>query len=171
MIGLFDFQDIRLAKTEADLLNFDDRFLFRFLDEEIRLIKSSKARVQSNTDCIVLCVVKNGETLLDSFFSHYRSIGINHMVFLDNGSDDSTSEIIQQQNDTTLLSTELPYKIFFQVFKRYLIDRFSFGQWVLVVDIDEFLCYPLMERVTFDHILQYLNNHNYNAVVLSLIHI
>ena len=61
-------------------------------------------------ELIVLCLVRDGRPYLRSFVEHYSSIGVKHLVFLDNGSTDGTVETLKNYDNVTVLRTELPYK-------------------------------------------------------------
>ena len=57
----------------------------------------------------MISVVRNGELYIRSFLDHYRSMGVRHFVFLDNGSADHTLEMLCTQEEVTVLQTEAPY--------------------------------------------------------------
>src|SRR6476661_6368945 len=56
-------------------------------------------------ELLVISVVRNGELYVKSFLDHYRSMGVKHFVFLDNGSTDHTGEMLCEHDDVTLLQT------------------------------------------------------------------
>src|SRR5215210_6417977 len=53
-------------------------------------------------ELVVLCLVRDGRPYVRSFLEHYASMGVKHMVFLDNGSTDGTVEALQEYDDVTV---------------------------------------------------------------------
>jgi Glycosyl transferase family 2 len=120
-------------------------------------------------ELLVISVVRNGELYIRSFLDHYRSMGVRHFVFLDNGSADHTLEMLRKQEEVTVLQTEAPYNKYENTMKRYLAERFSCGRWNLCADIDELFDYPFSEKLSLRDFLGYLNNNNYTAVVAQML--
>jgi hypothetical protein len=120
-------------------------------------------------ELVVLCLCRDEEYLLPGFLSHYRDLGARHFVFLDNGSVDRTRKIIMDQDDCTLLYSDLPYKVYSTHLKRYLIRRFGHDRWSLIVDADEFFDYPHSDSVSLGSLLSYLDRHGYSAVYTPLL--
>jgi Glycosyl transferase family 2 len=120
-------------------------------------------------ELIVLSVVRNGELYVKSFIEHYFSLGVKHIVFLDNGSTDHTIAIAQHYSHVTILQTKCPYKRYETLMKAYLVKRFSKRRWNLFADIDEFFDYPYSDRLSLSHLLRYLNHYSYTAVVSQML--
>ncbi|EDX86463.1 hypothetical protein S7335_4167 [Synechococcus sp. PCC 7335] len=126
------------------------------------------ARIAADSSkAVVLCVVKDGESLIQAFIEHYLNLGFSHIFFLDNGSTDRTAEIIRANQQTTLFSSHKPFRRYFDVFKNFLILTCGRGHWCVVADIDEFLHFPL-DRELKD-ITAYLNQHEYDAVCIQML--
>ena len=118
-------------------------------------------------EAVVLCVVKDGESLVQAFIEHYLNLGFKHIFFLDNGSTDRTAEIIKSYKQTTLLSSHKPFRQYFIAFKNFLIKTCGSGHWCVVADIDEFLYCPLNGKLK--EVLTYLNQHRYDAVCIQML--
>jgi glycosyltransferase involved in cell wall biosynthesis len=116
---------------------------------------------------VVLCVVKDGESLVQAFIEHYLALGFRHIFFLDNGSTDRTAEIIRAYRQTTLFTSSKPFRRYFIVFKNYLIRTCGAGHWCVVADIDEFLQFPLGKNL--EQVLAYLDQHKYDAVCIQML--
>ncbi len=148
----------------------------RFPVNELRLF-SLKRSVQhlhgplevatQSTEAVVLCVVKDGENLVQAFIEHYLQLGCKHLFFLDNGSTDSTCTIIKSYEKTTLVTSSKPFSRYYVLFKNYLIQAFGKGKWCIVADIDEFLQLPRNTRL--EKILTYLNDRAYDAVCIQML--
>jgi len=122
---------------------------------------------QRQNEAVVLCVVKDGENLVQPFIEHYLQLGFQHIFFLDNGSTDSTIDIIKSYSQTTILLSHEPFQDYCVIFKNFLIQKFGLGKWCVVADIDEFLYFPL--RRSLSEVLLYLNKNSYDAVCIQML--
>src|SRR5918997_1693827 len=120
-------------------------------------------------ELIVLCLVRDGRPYVRSFVEHYSSMGVKHLVFVDNGSIDGTVEVLTEYDNVTVLRTELPYRGNHGLMLRYLVERFGQGRWSLCVDIDELFDYPYSDVVGLGSLLRYLNSNPYTAVVAHML--
>ncbi len=96
-------------------------------------------------DAILLfCTIRNEIERIDWFLRHYRGLGVDHFIFIDNASTDGTGELLRAQPDATLYTTAASYKAarFGQDWITALMDRHGHRHWCLVVDADELLIYP-----------------------------
>jgi hypothetical protein len=118
---------------------------------------------------VVVCIVRNGRPYIRSFIDHHLSLGVKHIVFLDNGSDDGTVAVARDHEHVTVLQSELPYKKYEGAMIQYLISLFGEGRWSLYLDIDELFDYPYSDVVDPSALLTYLNEKSYNAVVTQVL--
>lgn len=87
---------------------------------------------------ILICVLKNELRLLDDFFRHYRNLGIERFVMIDNGSMDGTAEHCARQPDVELHIVRRPFK--WQAKQGWIsraIAEHGLDRWYLYVDTDE----------------------------------
>jgi glycosyltransferase involved in cell wall biosynthesis len=120
-------------------------------------------------ELVVLCLLRNAESYVRTFVEHYSSMGVNHMVFLDNGSTDGTVEALKQYDNVTVLRSEVPFKRYQLLMRQYLIERFGRQRWSLLVDADELFDYPFSDVVGLGALLRYLNANRYTAVVAHML--
>jgi glycosyltransferase involved in cell wall biosynthesis len=120
-------------------------------------------------ELVLLCLARDGRPYVRSFVEHYASMGVKHLVFLDNGSTDGTVEALQKYDDVTVLRTRLPFRNYQLYMRRYLIGRFGKNRWSLTVDMDELFDYPYSDVVDLGSLLRYLNNGGYTAVVAQML--
>src|SRR5215217_1978030 len=120
-------------------------------------------------ELVVVCLVRDGRAYVRSFVEHYTSMGVKHMVFLDNGSTDGTVEALKNYDNVTVLRSTLPFRRYKAAMKHYLIERFGRGRWSLCVDIDELFDYPYSDMVGLVSLLMYLNERSYTAVVAQML--
>ena len=122
-----------------------------------------KSNISTN-EPVVLCLFKNGDYFVKSFMDHYKSLGFQNFVFIDNCSDDDSLRLLENEN-VTILQSELPYSKYKWAFKQFLVHEFGENKWSLYVDIDELWEYPGISKVSLPQFFNYLDNNNYDAVM------
>jgi glycosyltransferase involved in cell wall biosynthesis len=93
---------------------------------------------------ILCCVaVRNERPRLPGFLQHYRRLGVDRFLFVDNGSEDGTVEWLLAQPDVTLWRSLLSFKRanFGSAWFELLLRRHGVDHWCLTVDADELLVY------------------------------
>lgn len=139
------------------------------LEFNIKHIYGPRALKYEKDELIVTCVVRNGEFYIESFIDHHFSLGVKHIVFLDNGSTDKTVEIAKKYNNVTILQTFCSYGKYETLMKKYLVGRYSKKRWNLFVDIDELFDYPFSRTISIKALLGYLNKQGYTAVAAQML--
>jgi hypothetical protein len=139
------------------------------LRASVRHLHGPRKITYAVNELIVLCVVRNGALHVRSFLDHHLSLGVKHIVLLDNGSTDGTVELARQFDRVTILQTRRPYRKYETVMKRYLVRRFSESRWSLVVDIDELFDYPFSGMLDVRALLAYLNDNSYTVVLAQML--
>jgi len=121
------------------------RLLFRAFRKRRQLISVADRtdRIAAD-DILAAATVRNEIVRLPYFLEHYRNLGVNHFLFVDNDSNDGTRAFLADQPDVSLWTTRSSYKL-----SRFGIDwltwlqfRHAHGHWCLVLDADEILIYP-----------------------------
>lgn len=99
------------------------------------------------SDILLVCTLRDERVRLPWFLGYYRRLGIDHFLFVDNGSEDGSREYLARQPDCSVWTTRASYKIarFGQDWVNYLGRRYACGHWMLCVDVDEFLVYPFCD--------------------------
>ena len=123
----------------------------------------------SSTDLVVVSLIRDAESQIESFITYYLELGSRHIVLLDNGSIDDTVRLAQRFDNVTILRTALSYKKHKRVLKKYLMDRFGGKSWCLLSDLDERFDYPGSGRVSLTEFLAYLNRGRYTAVMAHML--
>lgn len=91
---------------------------------------------------LLICVLKDELQLLDEFYAHYRALGIERFLMVDNGSTDGTTEYLAAQADTNLYRIDRPFR--WQVKQGWinrLIAEHGLDRWYVYVDADEHLIF------------------------------
>src|ERR687894_353078 len=139
------------------------------LESQIRHLHGPEEVTYAPDELVVVCLVRDGRPYLKSFIEHYFSLGVKHIIFLDNGSTDGTVSVAQSYENVTILQTELSFKEHQGFMKRYLVTRFGRDRWILCVDIDELFDYPYSDVVGLGSFLRYLTEKSYTAVVAQML--
>jgi hypothetical protein len=104
-------------------------------------------------------VVRNERLRLPSTLAHYRAIGVDRFVIVDNGSDDGTLEWLEAEPDVHLFATGDSFlaSMFGRTWVNSVLGALAQGRWVVVVDADEQLVYPRWEAVRLGGLCRYLD--------------
>ncbi|WP_298259346.1 glycosyltransferase family 2 protein [uncultured Litoreibacter sp.] len=113
---------------------------------ELVSVKDRTAQI-GNSDIIVFGTLRNEAVRLPYFLKYYRDLGVDHFIFVDNGSDDGTAEYLASQPDVTLFASNASYKRsrFGVDWINWLLRKYGHGHWTLVLDVDEFFVYPFCD--------------------------
>lgn len=118
-----------------------------------------RANPMLGTYAATVCAIVHDEMFfLEAFLAHYRRLGADRFVVLDDRSTDGTMEFLAAQPDVMVVGS--PIRYFEQVsyppevlariretravrlWRDQMLDQFCAGQWAVVVDPDEFLAVP-----------------------------
>lgn len=93
---------------------------------------------------LAFLTIRNEKPRLPYFLDYYRGLGVDHFLFVDNGSDDGGAEYLAEQPDVSLWHTDAWYREsrFGTDWLNWLKFRYAHGHWTLTLDPDEFLIYP-----------------------------
>ena len=107
---------------------------------------------------VLFSIMRNERFFIEAFLKHYRELGVDHFLILDDGSDDGTREILTEQRDVTVLVSEFAYG---EVYRRVSLPLLHFqqmragirlkallpsamlqDQWCVYADADEYSILP-----------------------------
>ena len=124
------------------------RFLFRVWRKrrQIRPYQNRTSEIRQDA-ILAFATVRNEIVRLPFFLSHYRALGVDHFLFVDNGSDDGTLDYLADQPDVSVWRTDHSYRLsrFGVDWLGWLLWQYGHGHWCLTVDADELLVYPHCE--------------------------
>jgi hypothetical protein len=111
---------------------------------------------------LLFATVRNEGWRLPYFLEYYRSKGVNHFLFVDNGSTDDFHDQLRAQTDCSCWYTEASYKDanFGMHWLNALLRQYGTGHWCVTCDPDEFLVYPYCEDRNLHELVEFLNCEN-----------
>lgn len=113
---------------------------------EFTCIVRKTGSIKAN-DVLLFACLRNEMQRLPHFLQHYRSLGVNQFLLIDNGSDDGGLDYLKEQPDVSLWQTHAGYKTarFGMDWLTALLWKYGSDHWCVTVDIDELLIYPEWE--------------------------
>ena len=138
-MGVWQSYRLRLKRRRWRIRAFRKR-------REMRALASRTSRIKPG-DILLFCTLRNEHIRLPYFLKYYREMGVNHFLFVDNGSTDGSGDYLAQQEDCSVWHTDASYKKsrFGVDWLNWLQMRYAHGHWCLTVDPDEFLVYPFCD--------------------------
>ncbi|MGM9487224.1 glycosyltransferase family 2 protein [Ideonella sp. YS5] len=108
----------------------------------------SRLEILATAPVVLIAVARNERVLAPHFLAHYRSLGVQAFVFIDNLSDDGTREFLAAQPDVVLYSADTEYRHshYGVSWQQAVLGAHALGKWVVLADLDEFLVYPDCEQ-------------------------
>ncbi len=124
-------------------------------------------------DVLLFCTLRNERVRLPYFLKYYRKLGIEHFLFVDNGSDDGSLEYLREQPDVSVWTTTKSYRRsrFGVDWLNWLQRKYAHGHWTLVVDVDEFFVYPFCDTRPIQALTDWLDGsglRSFGAMLLDM---
>ena len=144
--------DIHLARASGH-----DHYLHRQAHNDLRVVAGHHV---DPTGFTLLAILRNEMYFLPTFLAHYRNLGVERFVFLDDRSNDGTQQYLFAQPDVVIVQSNHTYgeparerdgcpestttrsRRYSVLWRSLLHDMFAEGKWALQVDLDEFVCVP-----------------------------
>ncbi len=150
------------------------RYLLRALRKrrQLRPVADRTAAIRPD-DILCASTVRNEATRLPYFLEHNRRLGVNHFLFVDNGSDDGTVDYLAAQPDVSLWDSRSSYRLsrFGVDWLTWLQIRHAHGHWCLTLDADELFVYPHHETRPLRALTEWLDEtgvESFGAMLLDL---
>jgi hypothetical protein len=150
------------------------RFLLRAWrkSKQLRVVRDQTTRI-ARDDLLVFATLRNEIQRLPYWLKHYRALGVDHFLIVDNDSDDGSRAYLEAQPDVSLWTTDASYKLsrFGMDWLTWLQMQHAHGHWALTVDADELLVYPDVETQNLKALTCWLETQDipsFGALMLDL---
>lgn len=132
-----------------------------------------RTRLIAPGDILAFTTLRNEITRLPWFFRHYRALGVDHFLMVDNGSEDRSVVYLKEQPNVSLWQTDASYRAarFGLDWVSWLQMRYGHGHWTLMVDADELLIYAHHETRSLHDLTTWLDAQGqpaFGALMLDL---
>lgn len=153
----------------ADIDYLQYHSLIKANTQLLKNFDTSTVKQKQENDVQILCIVKNGAYYIEQFINYHHQLGVKQFTFIDNGSDDNTVNLAALFPFVRIFKNELPYKIYWHHFKRFMFEEYGKGYWNLLLDIDEFFEFPFESEISLDDLIDYNNKADFTAVVTQMV--
>lgn len=120
---------------------------------------------------VCLALAHNEAHILQQFLTHYRDLGVEHFLIVDDHSNDTTNKILEDADDVTIFIPleGSPYRADKVDWRCDLLDKFAINRWVLLPDLDEHLVYPQMETINLQELASKMDRQGAQALYTTMI--
>lgn len=120
---------------------------------------------------LAFSTIRNEKPRLAYFLKYYRDLGVDHFLFVDNGSTDGGCEYLAAEPDVSVWSTEAGYKDsrYGTDWMNWLKFRYGHGHWTLTLDPDEFLVYPFCDTRPLPALCDWLDQSGVRSFATLLV--
>lgn len=115
---------------------------------------------------LLICRIPEETSGLLAFLSHYRQIGVDHLLLIDGSGSEEVADLLATQDDCSVWQPLLGFKDS-EYDKRYfhaLLHTHCIGKWTLCVDLGELFIYPYMETRCLQDLTGQLDDCNRNTL-------
>lgn len=122
------------------------------------------------TEPILICAVRDDLHKVKKQIEYHSKIGISNFAYIDNNSTDGTYEWLLEQEGISLFRTDERFSPTISIsWRKQVMDIFGYERWYLVIDSDEFFCYPGMERISINKYIEFIEEKGYQAAFAPLL--
>ncbi len=153
----------------ADLLDAQWSRLKNHRTADLRLRRGRGRLDPGQLPCVFLC--HNDRRMLPSFLDHYRALGVDRFICVDDRSSDGATGYLLEQPDVDLWQSGRRYKEARRgkAWREWLMARYGFRRWYINVDSDEFLIPPLAGQMALKDYLGELDARSIQRVAAPMI--
>ena len=124
-----------------------------------------------NEYIISIAPLYNEAHRLKRYIEHNKSIGIDHMIFIDNNSSDNPVEIIKNYDFCSIFFTTSSYaKARSGVYWiNYLVHKYALHHWCIFADIDEHFIFPYCDSRDIHELVEFFERNNKYSVCSTMV--
>lgn len=136
-----------------------------FLTVHFDKISDRKIKKNNKKIPVLICAIKNDIEKIPYFMEHYRKLGIEEFVFVDNLSTDGTFEYLLEQPDTIVYQCKHPFTADRKIaWMNRLAAEVGDNTWYLMVDSDEFVTYIDSEKQNIEKLVETCQRKGYKRI-------
>ena len=128
----------------------------------------ARFRLASDEVCGVL-LGRNIAYFIPAFMAHYRALGMKYLVYMDNGSDDGSIDLMRGYERVIVLSNRSNFREYQGYLRKHLGRAYVDGGWRLAVDADEFLRYPNEARIDLPALARRLSERGHTGLLAQML--
>lgn len=181
-------KSLKLILTNAFIMHiwhWTNKLMIIYLKQLYRHIKNEQQRVATTRQIThvfgqkhfkpnkngvsVFSLVRNAEEFIKDFVEYYQSLGVDHIIIVDNQSTDNTVSILKTFKDVSVFTTPLDFLSNEAIIRRHFLKTHLKKRWVLSVDSDELFQFPYQKNRTLSTFIQYLNDQKVNCVTALML--
>ncbi len=119
--------------------------------------------------CVLVC--RNERRFLPSLLKHYRGLGVDRFVVVDDQSDDGTPDYLAAESDVDLWRSEKRFaeSARGKIWRERLMALYGFGRWYINIDSDEYLVPPCAGITALTDYLRVLKEKGVRRVAAPMI--
>lgn len=111
-------------------------------EAQLSWLQRSPIPLPSHFSPVVICVLKNEANRLEDLLRHYRELGAERLVFIDNGSTDGTLEVLSRQPDVDICQRLGRFDwMRKQGWINRVVEIYGHDRWYIYVDADEHIVF------------------------------
>lgn len=143
-LGRFGPRRHLLAKARAVRKTLRDRKDWQKVQKPVDLRAVDAVAPLADSEIALIALCRDNIDIVEAFLDHYRALGVDRFILVDDRSGDGTIEHLAAQPDVDLHVSDLRYSEAARgrLWRETLLERYGRNRWYLNIDIDEFLVFP-----------------------------
>lgn len=131
----------------------------------------NKAVPDNRDEIILVSTLRNEVTRLPFLIDYYREMGVHRFLFVDDHSNDGTTDYLLSQPDAHVFRPLTSYSGSNSgtSWQNELLDVYGTGHWTIIADADELLVYPDCETLKLPEFFARLDKEGADAVFCFLL--
>jgi hypothetical protein len=122
-------------------------------------------------EIVLISVVRNEALRLPLFFEHYKKLGVDRFLMVDNNSEDATPDLLQAEPLADIFHTTASFREARSgvYWCNGLARAFCMGHWTLMADGDELLVYDGMDAHGLHDLCQWLDRNRQDRLFTAMV--
>ncbi len=171
--GNFDRKTASLPKLiyRDPCINMEPEFISDTEQKPLLEIISIDKEAIKKAEVLAIIVCKDEQLFLPGLLEHHRSLGVDHFLFVDNASSDTSIKFMSAQEDVSVFVATQDYKFsrFGVNWQETLLGHYCLGKWALIIDSDELFVFDGFEYKSIKDLVGRANEKGADAIFSPMI--